>query len=85
MCSRGVFQLKKLSVFFCDYGGSSSGVRDLISSSNINQFLKANPQIQLEAICKRNHHPYVRATYINGYTKEVPLRSTDEQGALEAL
>jgi len=47
MCSRGVFQLKKLSVYFCDFGGSSSGVRDFISSPSITQFLKANPQIEV--------------------------------------
>lgn len=85
MCSRGVFQLKKLSVYFCDFGGSSSGVRDFISSPSITQFLKANPQIEVQAICKRNHHPFVRGTYINGYNKDVPLRSNSEEEALSAL
>lgn len=67
MCSRGVFQLQKLSLFFCDYGGSSSGVRDLITSNNFKNFMASNPHIQLEVICKRNHHPHVKGTYLNGY------------------
>lgn len=33
MCSRGVFQLAKLSIYFCDFGGSSAGVRSLLASS----------------------------------------------------
>lgn len=33
MCSRGVYQLTKLSLYFCDFGGSSLGVRNLISSN----------------------------------------------------
>ena len=37
--------------------------------------MKENPQIEFNFICKRNHHPYVRGTYINGYTKDVPLRN----------
>lgn len=52
----------------------------MISSPKIKDFLSANPQIQLQAICKRNNHPFVRGAYINGYTKQVPLRDyTDEQ------
>ncbi len=75
MCSRGVFQLKKLSLFFCDYGGSSSGVRELISSPKLKDFLISNPQIQLEVICKRNNHPHVKGYFVNGYRKDMPLRS----------
>lgn len=30
MCSRGVYQLTKLALYFCDFGGSSTGVRSLL-------------------------------------------------------
>lgn len=75
MCSRGVYQLTKLSLYFCDFGGSSSGVRSLLISSQLKEFINNNPQINFDFICKRNHHPYVAGAYINGYAKTVPLRS----------
>lgn len=67
MCSRGVFQLQKLQLFFCDFGGSSAGVRELITSQKFKDFFAQNPQIKLDLICKRNHHPHIKGTYINGY------------------
>ena len=77
MCSRGVFQLQKLSLYFCDYGGSSSGVRDLLASQKLKTFLTENPHIKFQVICKRNNHPFVTGLYINGYKKQMPLRSLD--------
>jgi hypothetical protein len=32
MVSRGVNQLKNIRLYFCDFGGSSLGVRDLLKS-----------------------------------------------------
>jgi large subunit ribosomal protein L43 len=58
MCSRGVYQLSKLSMYFCDFGGSSSGVRNLLISPKWKNFINENPQINFNFICKRNHHPY---------------------------
>lgn len=75
MCSRGVYQLTKLSLFFCDFGGSSSGVRSLLISSQLKDFINNNPQINFDFICKRNHHPHASGDYLNGYSKDVPLRS----------
>ena len=85
MCSRGVFQLRKLTVFFCDYGGSSSGVRELLGSETLQSYLKANPQIGFQVICKRNYHPHVKGAYINGYTKDVPLRNLTEGEVISKL
>lgn len=75
MCSRGVFQLKKLTLFFCDFGGSSSGVREALGSEKLKEFMSANPQIDVQFVCKRNHHPHIKGAYINGYRKDVPLRN----------
>lgn len=47
MCSRGVFQLQKLSLYFCDYGGSSAGIRELLTSNKFKNFLATNPHIKL--------------------------------------
>ena len=40
MCTRGVFQLRKLSLYFCDFGGSSRGVRQALASQELNVFME---------------------------------------------
>ena len=34
-----------------------------------------NPKLRLEISMRRNHHPYMASTYVNGYVKEQPLRN----------
>jgi len=70
MVSRGVQQLKYMRLYFCDYGGSSAGVRAFIQSDNLVNFINQNEHIKLEIFMRRNHHPYVSSTYINGYIKD---------------
>lgn len=37
--------------------------------------MEQNEQIEFNFIIKRNHHPFVTGAYINGYLKDIPLRS----------
>lgn len=83
MSNRGVRQLRKLSVFFCDWGASSNGVRELLGSTQLKEFHQNNPHVDLEFIIKRNHHPFVSSTFINGYIKDIPLRSLDTGDIME--
>ena len=66
MCTRGVFQLRKLSVYFCDFGGSSGGVREALVSPQLKEFMNRNKQIDFNFIIKRNHHPFVTRIMICG-------------------
>lgn len=77
MVSRGVPQLKHIRMYFCDFGGSSQGVRQALKDSPFAQFMKENPHVRLELYMRRNHHPYMSSTYINGYNKEQSLRNMD--------
>lgn len=85
MCTRGVFQLRKLSVYFCDFGGSSAGIRDAMGSPSLKQFMSDNPHIEFNFILKRNHHPFVTGAYINGYLKDIPLRSLQPEAILDVV
>jgi large subunit ribosomal protein L43 len=78
MCTRGVFQLRKLSVYFCDFGGSSAGVREFLMSEQLKSFMEDNKHIDYNFIVKRNYHPFVTGGYINGYLKDITLRSVDQ-------
>ena len=85
MVSRGVHQLKNLKLFFCDFGGSSAGVRSLLHSTNMVDFVNKNEHLDIKCYMKRNHHPYISATYINGYVKDTPLRNLPEEEVLGYL
>lgn len=45
MCTRGVYQLRKLSLYFCDFGGSSAGVRQALVTPELKQFMEENQHI----------------------------------------
>ncbi len=78
MACRGIHQLKNIRLYFCDFGGSSLGVRDFMKSQEMADFIKKNEHLNLEVYLKRGHHPYMSSTYINGYVKDQPLRNFKE-------
>ena len=44
-----------------------------------------NEHIKLELIMRRNYHPYLASTYINGYVKEQSLKNMEAQEVLAWL
>lgn len=70
MVSRGINQLKSVRLYFCDFGGSSLGVRDLLKSEEFVKFVQSNEHLKVEVYMRRNHHPYMSSTYVNGYVKD---------------
>jgi len=68
-----------MRLYFCDFGGSSTGVRDFLKSEAIKTFVESNPHLKLEIYLKRGYHPYMSSTYINGYVKDQPLRNMEEE------
>ena len=83
MVSRGVPQLKNIRLYFCDFGGSSQGVRTALKSPEMVKFFEENPNLKFEINLKRNYHPYISSTYINGYVKDQPLRSLEGEEVIE--
>lgn len=77
MVSRGVPQLKNIRLYLCDFGGSSTGIRHALKSPAIAEFMQKNEHLSLEVNMRRNHHPYISSTYINGYVKEQSLKNME--------
>ena len=75
--------MKHIRLYFCDFGGSSVGVRDLLKSEELANFVATNEHVKLEVYMKRGHHPYMSSTYINGYVKDQPLRNMEDTEVLE--
>lgn len=77
MATRGVFQLSKLSVVYCEYGGSSRTVRDFISSGRIIDWAKEHPHIDIELKVRNGKHPFVQGNYLTGPSKQVTIKNED--------
>ena len=41
--------------------------------------MDVNKHLKLEIYMRRNTHPYISSTYINGYIKEQPLRNYESE------
>ena len=85
MVSRGVWSLYKINLRFCKHGGSSKGVRDLLATQKLDDFLEENQQINLDAYQINGQHPYIQTYYRNGWERSYPLRNLNEDEIIEVL
>ncbi|KAL6064267.1 54S ribosomal protein L51, mitochondrial [Balamuthia mandrillaris] len=76
MSRNGIWQMKRLIVQWCDWGGSSRGVREFLKTQ-YPAFAERNPQIEAEAVLRRGRHPHLIAEYINGRRRKVCVKNVD--------
>uniref|UniRef100_A0A7S2RB73 Large ribosomal subunit protein mL43 n=1 Tax=Mucochytrium quahogii TaxID=96639 RepID=A0A7S2RB73_9STRA len=76
MCSRGVWQLEKLTIRYCQNGGSSKGIRKFIRHDVI-KFAEENPQVSVQTVLKPNRHPIIVAEYKKGPSQVHSCRNYD--------
>lgn len=69
-----VFPCKKITLQYCNWGGSSDGMRKFLSSQRLDKFAFANPHIQFEVLRKPGH-PVLKAEYTNGREKAICVRN----------
>jgi large subunit ribosomal protein L43 len=74
MSINGVRQLKKLSIRYSDYDGSSKGIREWIRL-NILPFAENNPDLFVRTNLKRNKHPCLVGAYRNGNIKTIGVKN----------
>mmetsp|Transcript_2115 Transcript_2115/g.3350 ORF Transcript_2115/g.3350 Transcript_2115/m.3350 type:complete len:137 (+) Transcript_2115:198-608(+) len=75
MATRGVFQLSKLSLVYCEHGGSSRVVRDFISSGRIIDWATEHAHLEIELKVRNGKHPYVQGHYLTGPSKQVTVKN----------
>ena len=70
MATRGVIQCQKLTLFYCEHGGSSQAVRDFLSTGKLLHWAKDRPTVQIRVKVRNGKHPFVKAEYLTSIENE---------------
>lgn len=69
MATRGIFQLTKLRLSYCEVGGSSRSMREYLGNGELAKWAAAHPHVSIEVKQKNGHHPIVHADYLTNSKK----------------
>ncbi|VEU19701.1 DEKNAAC100908 [Brettanomyces naardenensis] len=68
-----VLPCKKIVITYCNFGGSSQGMRDFLRLKMKN-FATENPEVEFQVLSKPGFHPVIRGFYTNSQTKQICCR-----------
>jgi large subunit ribosomal protein L43 len=78
MATRGIVQLRKLTLKYCEYGGSSKALREYISNGKLALWATQHPHTEVEVKVHNGHHPLVKGEYITGNVQhQVSVKNYD--------
>ncbi|OQR84218.1 hypothetical protein ACHHYP_13716 [Achlya hypogyna] len=77
MATRGVWQLEKLTIRYCQYGGSSRYVREMLKDPRFLNFVAENPQVTFSTELKGNRHPVLIGDYITKEQKVCDVKNQE--------
>ncbi|KAL2249315.1 54S ribosomal protein L51, mitochondrial [Sesamum indicum] len=83
MSLRGVWQLQKLIVSFCNWGGSSRGIRAFMES-HLPAFREKNPQLEVVTELNRGYHPFLKGFYKNKNERVVCVKNMSPEDILQS-
>lgn len=86
MATRGIQQLQKLNIRYCEVGGSSAAVRKYIQTSpHLINFARDNPHVSVLVKPRNGHHPYIQGEYVTGQSKQMCVKNSDEKRIFEVI
>ncbi|KAL6942016.1 hypothetical protein ACO0QE_003180 [Hanseniaspora vineae] len=66
---------RKITIQYCNWGGSSEGIRQYLKSGQINKLLENNKHIEFEIVNKNGTHPVITGHYANQRIKPICIRN----------
>ena len=75
MATRGIKQLQKIRFAYCEHGGSSSSIREFLSSEKIIAFAEKNPSVEVIVKPRNGKHPHINGSYITGLDKQICIKN----------
>mmetsp|Transcript_107433 Transcript_107433/g.219229 ORF Transcript_107433/g.219229 Transcript_107433/m.219229 type:complete len:196 (+) Transcript_107433:90-677(+) len=64
MATRGVFQCQRLTLRYCEHGGSSRAVREYLASGRLLEWASERPTVDIRVKVANGKHPNLRADYL---------------------
>eukprot|EP00891_Asterochloris_glomerata_P003582 jgi/Astpho2/3582/gw1.00058.62.1_t len=82
MAQRGVWQLKKLLVAYCDISGSSAGARAFVKEA-LPEFAAQNPQLEVQTQLARGLHPQLQGLFVSTQQRKICMRNATPEEILK--
>lgn len=79
-----VLPCHKIKVNYCNWGGSSKGIRELLQAGEINKLGASKKSIFFE-IAKRSGHPSIEFHYNNDTVKDIPIKNLESSEVLKKI
>lgn len=70
-----ILQCKKITLRYCNWGGSSRGMRRFLEN-DLKKYVEKNPKLEF-VIVKEHGHPILRGEYTNGKEKVICVRNME--------
>ncbi|KAJ9644941.1 uncharacterized protein PV06_08769 [Exophiala oligosperma] len=80
-----ILQCKRLDLHYCDWAGSSRGMKSFLTSPMLADFTSRFPSTEFRVSPRPNKHPVLKAYYINGREKAVCVRNLEKEQILQKL
>jgi len=74
MARYGGWTMRKLTVAYCEFSGSSRGAREFVETM-LPAFKQKFPQYEVATEIRKGKHPYVRGDYVKGIPRIVGVKN----------
>ncbi|XP_010672408.2 54S ribosomal protein L51, mitochondrial isoform X1 [Beta vulgaris subsp. vulgaris] len=81
MSLRGAWQLQKLIVSYCDWGGSSRGIREFMKT-HLPSLQERNSQLEVVPELIRGQHPHLKGFYRNKNERVICVKNLTPEDIL---